>query len=448
MRLSTFGSLQALILVLALGCQEGGYVAMDDDDVTSADDDDTSPTDDDDSASGDDDDFLPPPSGVYFAPALDFGELALPCADNSGMELVNATDESVVVDQLWLSPEESVFALILPVELPWALAPGDRQPFAVTFAPLELGETQVEVLAATDHPDHPEVTGSVEGEAVVDDEWMDGFTAAEASMIDILWIVDNSCSMVEEQETLSAMAGEFLDFLQTEGLDFQVGVVSTDFAELQGAIPIVSAATLDPAGAFALNVLLGTAGSGTEQPINFGYQAVTPPMAVPGGPNEGLVREHAGLALIALTDEDDQSSGGTADWVSAIEALKADPDAVNFNGVHGLTTGCTGDGGSAYAGARLHEVVAATGGAEVSICDTDWMPVLSTIPDMVAQPQSWFPLTFPAIPSTLEVTVADTVLTEGWTYDEPANAVVFDADHVPDPGVEVLVYYGQPAEDC
>ena len=159
-------------------------------------------------------------------------------------------------------------------------------------------------------------------------------------------------------------------------------------------------------------------------------------------------RDPAGLAHIALTDEDDQSGGAAADWVAAIEALKVDPDAVTFNGVHGLTTGCTGDGGAAYAGARLHEVVTATGGAEVSICETDWMPVLETIPDMVAQPQASFPLTFSPIPSTLEVTVAGTVLDEGWTYDEPANAVVFDADHVPEPGAEILVYYGQPAEDC
>ncbi len=447
MRLTTLAILHALFLFLALGCQESGYVAMDDDDATAADDDDATPADDDDSA-GDDDDFVPPPDGVYFEPPLDFGELALPCADNSGIELVNATDGPVVVDQLWLDPEELVFALILPVELPWTLDPGGRQPFAVTFAPEELGEAQVEVVATTDHPDHPEVTGTVEGEAVIADEWMDGFTAADAFMVDILWIVDNSCSMVEEQQTLSAMAGEFMDFLQTAGLDFHVGVVSTDNAALQGATPIVSATTPDPGAAFAQNVLLGTTGSGTEQPISFGYQAVTPPMSVPGGPNEGFLRDPAGLALIALTDEDDQSGGAAADWVAAIEALKVDPDAVTFNGVHGLTTGCTGDGGAAYAGARLHEVVTATGGAEVSICETDWMPVLETIPDMVAQPQASFPLTFSPIPSTLEVTVAGTVLDEGWTYDEPANAVVFDADHVPEPGAEILVYYGQPAEDC
>ncbi len=441
------GLLLLLLLTLAPGCEKGGYMDMDDDDTLGADDDDSG-GDDDDSAAGDDDDATPQPPGLYFEPALDFGDIALPCADNSGMELVNDTGATVVVEALWIDPEESVYELILPIELPWSLEPSGRQPFGVMFAPEELGHDAVAVLATTDHPDHPEVAGTIEGTAVAEDEWMDGFVATEASTIDILWIVDNSCSMIEEQAALAAMAGDFIDFLAAEGFDFHVGVVSTDNATLQGATPIVSPATADPAAAFAANVQLGTAGSGYEQPINFGYQAVTPPMSVPGGPNDGFLREAAGLALIALTDEDDQSPGTAADWATAIEALEADPDAVSFNGIHGLATGCSDNGVAAYAGPRLQEVVAATGGAEVSICDADWMPVLETIPDLVAQPQSTFELTFLPVPSTLEVSVDGVDLEEGWTYDEPANAIVFDADHVPTPGAQILVYYAQPAEEC
>jgi hypothetical protein len=441
------GLLLLLLLTFAPGCEKGGYMDMDDDDTLGADDDDSAAGDDD-SAHGDDDDTTPPPAGVYFEPALDFGDIALPCADNSGMELVNDTDAAVVVDAVWIDQEESAFELILPIELPWSLEPGARQPFGVMFIPEELGHDAVPVLATTDHPDHPEVAGSIEGTAVAEDDWMDGFVATEASMLDILWVVDNSCSMIEEQAALAAMAGEFIDFLVAEGFDFQVGVVSTDNATLQGATPIVSAATADPAASFAANVQLGTAGSGYEQPIDFGYQAVTPPMSVPGGPNEGFLREAAGLALIALTDEDDQSAGTAADWAAAIEALKPDPDAVSFNGIHGLATGCEDNGVAAYPGPRLQEVVAATGGSEVSLCDADWMPVLETIPELVAQPQSTFELTFQPLPATLVVTVDGVDLEEGWTYDEPANAVVFDADHVPSPGAEILVYYAQPADDC
>ena len=443
MKVLTFAVL--LLVWLLSGCQETGYYVIgDDDDTFDRADDDVA---DDDSAADDDDDATPPPEGVYLAPDLAF-EVPLPCFDNQGMAVFNATEVPVVVEAITLTTEETGFQLIFPQPPPWSLDAGDSQPFAVVFEPPDMGVQTMVVQATTDHPDYPSVAADLTGEGVPDDEWMDVFHAAEACMVDILFVVDNSCSMPEEQAMLAGTAAAFVDFLDGEGLDYQIGVVTTDNAALQGADPVISPGDPDPATAFAQTVQLGTAGSGYEQPLNFGLQAVSPPLADPGGPNAELLRDGAGLAVILVTDEDDQSSGAAADYTAAFEVLKDDPAHVTVSAIDGGPEGCTGAGGTAYAAYRIGEVVADTGGVEGSICDEDWMPLLETIPAVVARPQSTFCLTFPPIPETLEVTVAGELLNEGWSYDELANCVVLDAEHTPQPGDEVLIYYGEPAPEC
>jgi hypothetical protein len=435
-----------VVVLLAPACEETGYYVLDDDDATDVPGGDDDMADDDDSA-GDDDTTPPPPQGVYLAPDLSF-EVPLPCFGNQGMALFNDTQLDVLVENIHLASEDSSFELIFPQPPPWTLAAGESQPFAVLFEPPGLGVQTMVVEAITDHPDYTSVAADLTGEGVPDDEWMDVFYAEDASMVDVLFVVDNSCSMPEEQVVLADTAAAFVAFLASEGLDYRIGVVTTDDATLQGADPVIAAGDTDPAASLAAAVQLGTVGSGYEQPLSYGLHALSPPMVDLGGANEGFLREAAGLAVILVTDEDDQSAGAAADYTTGFDALKADPTHVTVSAIDGGPAGCTGAGGQAYPATRIGEVVTDTGGVEGSICDEDWMPVLETIPSMVARPQSTFCLTFAPIPESLEVTVAGELLPEGWSWDEASNCIVLDSDHVPVPGDEVLVYYGEPAPEC
>ena len=46
--------------------------------------------------------------------------------------------------------------------------------------------------------------------------------------VDILWTIDNSCSMYDEQTQLTQNFPVFMEYFTGSGLDYHVGVVSTD----------------------------------------------------------------------------------------------------------------------------------------------------------------------------------------------------------------------------
>ena len=52
--------------------------------------------------------------------------------------------------------------------------------------------------------------------------------------LDILWVIDNSCSMTEEQQALSQNFASFVQYFVGSGLDYHIGVVSTDWDNLAG----------------------------------------------------------------------------------------------------------------------------------------------------------------------------------------------------------------------
>src|SRR5690606_32353854 len=47
-------------------------------------------------------------------------------------------------------------------------------------------------------------------------------------MVDVLWVVDDSGSMYDEQVALSSNFPDFFEFFDGSGLDYHIGVVSTD----------------------------------------------------------------------------------------------------------------------------------------------------------------------------------------------------------------------------
>ena len=49
-----------------------------------------------------------------------------------------------------------------------------------------------------------------------------------SSGVDILWVVDNSASMFEEQDQLISHATSFIGFLSLAPIDFQMGITTMD----------------------------------------------------------------------------------------------------------------------------------------------------------------------------------------------------------------------------
>ena len=135
--------------------------------------------------------------------------------------------------------------------------------------------------------------------------------------VDILFIIDDSGSMSRYQEKLAANADLFIEkFFKAKFIDFHIGVTSSSTqSNLSKAgdgklhrvdkETFVERTTPDKEILLAEMMNIGTSGSGTERFLNvpeltFGKTLVT-------GFNKGFYRPNAQLAIIVVTDTEDQS---------------------------------------------------------------------------------------------------------------------------------------------
>ena len=134
-------------------------------------------------------------------------------------------------------------------------------------------------------------------------ERSDRFTqGGEEVSADIVFVIDDSASMSEEQGRLGENFSAFVDVLSGTFADWQIGVVTTDPTEL-GLLrgPILTPDTDELDAAFAAAVAVGTEGSRDEQGL------LTAALAVNPTANPGLVRGTSALNVVFVSDEDDHA---------------------------------------------------------------------------------------------------------------------------------------------
>lgn len=258
--------------------------------------------------------------------------------------------------------------------------------------------------------------------------------------VDVLWIVDNSGTMIEEQDLLTGQFGAFAEILAYSGIDYQVGVVSTDL-DAGGVLvgDIITADTADLIDAFAAQATLGTTGSRDEQPLAVMAAAVLPTT------NPGFIRAAMGLHVIILTDEDDHSSDEVSTYLAELTGAKgADPwriSAVAGN----APEGCHSSFASATVATRILDAVDASGGEFHSICSPDFEPVLNSLALTTTGLSFSFTLTALPQPGSIEVEVDGVRVHErdlnGWRFDVGDNAIVFEGYAVPRAGQSIKVSY-------
>jgi hypothetical protein len=274
---------------------------------------------------------------------------------------------------------------------------------------------------------------------------VDTFTVSESTKLDVLFVVDDSGSMAEEQQELAAAFPALFQAITEISSDYHVGVVSTDnedpakSGKLQGYAGgrFIDASTPNPVAVFQEMATLGTDGSSDEMGRRAVYRALTSPLV--DGYNAGFYRENALLAVVVLSDENDFSGGNPSrgDFVTFLDELKGDPALTSFSVIVGPQGGCaTADSGSEYLA-----VAAACGGAVVNICNGDYAGALPTDLPAVGGTVT---LAGPAVPESVTVEQvlpggSRVVLERGvaWTFDG-RDAIRFDGELVPG-GTEVVV---------
>ena len=172
--------------------------------------------------------------------------------------------------------------------------------------------------------------------------------------VDLVFVIDNSGSMSDEQDNLVASFPGFVAGMRTalhEADSYRVGVLTTDeyshhsspctrvlgafVRETGGA---ASSATecgpfaeggrymsdADPLESmFACVAKVGTSGNGAERPVDALLTALSPALQEPGGCNEGFLRDDALLVAVIISDEDDNASvGPPKEWFAALADVK------------------------------------------------------------------------------------------------------------------------------
>ena len=304
---------------------------------------------------------------------------------------------------------------------------------------------------------------------------LDTFYQNPTDQVDILWVIDNSLSMSDEQAEVADKFSNFVTSIEETGMDFHIGVITTDMvtqgrAQLVGDPAVLTRDTPDYQGLFAERVQVGVDGSDREAGIDAAFSALSEPLV--SGANAGFMRDGASLSIIYVSDENDCTDRGALsgytdalacydhydelvpvrDLIEDYEGLKRNDDRILVSAIVGpqVTANCNG----ATPGFRYSSMAKAFGGVEGSICQSSFASIMSELGLQASGVLSSFQLTYAAVEDTIEVYInSDQVPgepaelpgeeeddywtkvpqsdTNGWTYDAEYAVLMMHGDAVP-----------------
>jgi len=383
-------------------------------------------------------------------PSFDFGNFELGCYNDIDFFVGNIGRAPLEIYDSWINDTSSAggeFQEVNGISPGAIVLPNSWTATSIAYQPYDITPDFAQLNVDSNDPLFPTAQSSLSGtghyEAVIFDQYLQEGN----NQTDILWVVDNSCSMYQEQNTLATNFSSFVSIIAAQNVDYQIGVISTDVSDngaLQGTIPIITSSTPDPAQEFTANVNLGTHGSAWEKGMDSAWLALQSGILGPGGLNDGFLRPLAGLRIIFVSDENDSSNlfPLVSDYVTFFQSLKSDPALVITSDITGGPMGCQGPGGNAYVGTDYIAATNLTGGISASICDSNWSGIMNNLGWMSVSLADSFELTEPnPIVDTIVVYLDGVAVTVGWQYDAMNNVIIFDMDHIPPDQTQVDIEY-------
>lgn len=322
--------------------------------------------------------------------------------------------------------------------------------------------------------------------------------------VDMLWVVDNSRSMEDDQANMATNFDSFIQKFVTKNIDYRIGITTVEtthkpsypsyidqtlptaqngsFWRADSTSKYIINSTMGAAAVktyFKRNILVGTTGKGREKMLEAAKYALDK-TRLASSVNYGFIRNNsdpkldAYLAIILICDENDQSLDSTQSYIRAIKAFKSDPRKVTIY-VIGDTTKADQEaddpysstidtpryledyyksGGSGFEtlGVKRDRTAAVeTGGFVRDITSRDYYQSLLDISDDILNQTTSFLLDGNPIVGTIQVFVkVGTVETEipedpatGWVYSQVKRAILFIGDYTPPPGAVIRVTYEQ-----
>lgn len=280
--------------------------------------------------------------------------------------------------------------------------------------------------------------------------------------VDILWIVDNSSSMLKHQQSLSAQVPELVAKLNSLKMNYHMAVVTTsmggttpDGGKFIGSPKFVTSSTPDLVNSLKNRMIVGEAGSNNERGLESMENALSASYLANEG--KGFFRNDALLVVIALSDENDKSavSNPVSHYVNLLDGLKRPwvdgtrSWVFNFIGVLPTSSNCKTFNDYAEAGLTFIDIAKESGGVQESICNTSLASAVTNVRARIYQILTDFKLSKKPVIESITVAINGQAIprsnVNGWDYIAATNAVRFYGSAVPAADASIKVDF-KPAE--
>ncbi|MEW5737438.1 MAG: hypothetical protein AB1938_00845 [Myxococcota bacterium] len=355
--------------------------------------------------------------------------------------------------------------------------------FRLKYRPINYGpDTGAFVVRATQGGQMVDYVVTLRGQGDTMGLNTDTFRQDSKPKADILLVIDDSCSMSDKQMALAANFNSFIKYAQSSQVDFQIGVTTTDpgssvkgrLKTAPAGMKILKPTTPNLEQQFAAVVNVGISGSGIETCMDPAVAALTAPLITDPAANLGLLRQDAVLAVVCVTDANDQAVQAPAFYLNQLQNIKGAqrPGLFTYNVVGPFLpsspSGCLYDGAD---DGRHVFMVNSTNGVREEICTPDWAKALENIgknafgfrtnfyltarPDLTAMrgievgidsvpcPMTGCPQgqTCSTTSNMCILPPTDSRGAKVWEYDPTNNSVNFEPLYVPEPGKTLTVTY-------
>ncbi|MFY7992538.1 MAG: hypothetical protein ACOVP4_04520, partial [Bacteriovoracaceae bacterium] len=261
--------------------------------------------------------------------------------------------------------------------------------------------------------------------------------------LDVLWVVDNSGSMGDEQDALGRNFDAFIsEFIQRD-VDFKMAITTTDpRSNRQGVMVTGSDSLLTSQMAqnnplkfmddFKNLIKVGVSGSGDEQ-------GLAGASAFKNRYQNSFFRDDAYLAIVIVSDEEDSSPNSVTSYISNLQSLKSNSGFVKVYSIVDLDNSNTGYG-IKTGSQRYQQASDLTSGTKAEI-HNDFYQTLLNMGESIINLLDSFALASSPVAGTLQVFVDGVLVNGGYSYDAGSNSIKFDDGAVPPAGSIIRVTY-------
>ncbi len=247
--------------------------------------------------------------------------------------------------------------------------------------------------------------------------------------IDILFVVDNSDSMKDEQTALANNVDTFIDYFLKSNIDFKIGIITSDDArnrDAEGKLTSTEAKAdkTEFKKLFKKTIQVGIDGFGKEKPAFYTKKFLE------NNPN-WVDNRDAYLAVIIISDEDDRSKG--VKLVEYLKDIKREDDLVKIFAIVN-----TSNDHRNYGKAHIKKAKK-TKGVYGSILDP-FDKILDnfgktitelTTTELTTRLKMTRLLSFEELEKIIVIVDNVDVGKEAWRFDDSSNTIIFNEGHTP-----------------